>query len=108
MVGSESPLMSTARAFQDPSSFGDCTLLTTANHATRVRELAVEMQPTGALQPHPRNARTHSLKQIKAIADSITAFGFTNPVLVDNQGRILAGHGRWEAAKLLALADVPV
>ncbi|MFP5328547.1 MAG: site-specific DNA-methyltransferase [Alphaproteobacteria bacterium] len=60
------------------------------------------------LKPHERNARTHSKKQIRQIADSIERFGFTNPVLADARNRIIAGHGRIEAAKLLKMADVPV
>jgi len=59
------------------------------------------------LAPHPRNARTHSRKQIAKIAASIEQFGFTNPVLTDAEGRIIAGHGRVEAAKLLGMAQVP-
>ena len=61
-----------------------------------------------ALKPNPRNARTHSKKQIRQIADSIVAFGFTVPLLVDESHMILAGHGRLEAAKLLGLSEVPV
>lgn len=61
----------------------------------------------GDLTPWARNARTHSKKQIRQIADSIENFGFTNPVLIDEGGTILAGHGRVEAAKLLGLGKVP-
>ena len=57
--------------------------------------------------PSPRNARTHSRKQIRQIADSIKAFGFTNPVLIDDSRMILAGHGRVEAARLLGMDKVP-
>lgn len=71
------------------------------------RNLQIELRPLGALTPNKRNARTHSKRQIGAIAESIRAFGFTNPVLVDNEGAILAGHGRFEAAKLLGLGEVP-
>lgn len=60
-----------------------------------------------ALVPYPKNARTHSKKQLRQIADSIRRFGFTNPVLVDDAGMILAGHGRVEAAKLLGMNEVP-
>jgi len=60
------------------------------------------------LTPHPRNPRKHNRAQIRAIAKSIKTFGFTAPVLVDRNGRILAGHGRWEAAKFLGLTHVPV
>lgn len=59
------------------------------------------------LKPYQRNARTHSRKQLKQIAASIERFGFTNPVLVSDDGEIVAGHGRVEAAKLLGLASVP-
>ena len=61
----------------------------------------------GALRAYPRNARIHSAKQIKQIVDSIKAFGFTNPILIDKDNMILAGHGRLEAAKLLDMAEVP-
>ena len=61
----------------------------------------------GDLKPWARNARTHSKKQLRQIAQSIETFGFTNPVLIDDKRTILAGHGRIEAAKLLGLADVP-
>lgn len=60
------------------------------------------------LKPYPKNARTHSPKQIHQIAKSIKTFGFTNPVLVDKDNCILAGHGRVEAAKLAGLTEVPV
>ena len=61
----------------------------------------------GQLRPWPRNARTHSRKQIRQITESIRRFGFTNPVLVDGENRILAGHGRVEAARELGMATVP-
>jgi DNA modification methylase len=60
------------------------------------------------LTPSVRNARTHPRKQIRQIADSITAFGFVNPILVDEEGGIIAGHGRYEAALQLELKEVPV
>lgn len=60
-----------------------------------------------ALKPYPKNARTHSPKQIRQIAKSIKEFGFTNPVLIDKDNCILAGHGRVEAAKLAGLTEVP-
>lgn len=59
------------------------------------------------LKPAKRNARTHSQRQIAQIAASIRQFGFTQPVLTDDQGRIVAGHGRVEAAKSLGLALIP-
>ena len=59
------------------------------------------------LRYYPRNARTHSKKQIQQIASSIERFGFTNPVLVSDDGEIIAGHGRVAAAKLLGWTKVP-
>ena len=53
------------------------------------------------LTPNGRNARTHSRKQIRQIADSIAAFGFVVPIVIDDSGVIIAGHGRYAAAKLL-------
>lgn len=60
-----------------------------------------------SLRPYPNNARTHSKKQIRQIANSIDRFGFTNPVLISDAGEIVAGHGRVEAAKLLGWRTVP-
>ena len=59
------------------------------------------------LQPYSNNARTHSRKQIRQIANSIQKFGFCNPVLIDDAKQIIAGHGRVEAAKLLGIDAVP-
>lgn len=56
---------------------------------------------------NPRNARTHSRRQVHQICDSIKTFGFTNPLLVDEDGVLIAGHGRLEAAKHLGLERVP-
>ncbi len=68
----------------------------------------IEHAPVRALKPYPRNARTHSKRQIEQIAASIQRFGFVNPVLVDDELGIIAGHGRVEAAKLIGLDTVPV
>lgn len=72
-----------------------------------IAEHRIQSIPPAQLRPWPRNARTHSRKQVRQIADSITRFGFTNPILIDETGMILAGHGRVEAAKLLGMAEVP-
>jgi DNA modification methylase len=61
-----------------------------------------------SLRSHAQNARTHSKKQIQLIAASIRQFGFLSPIIADEQGVILAGHGRVEAAKLIGLTHVPV
>ncbi|MEM1395976.1 MAG: ParB/Srx family N-terminal domain-containing protein [Pseudomonadota bacterium] len=68
----------------------------------------VERASIKSLTPNARNARTHSPKQIRQIANSIEAFGFVNPVLVDEAGIILAGHGRVAAAKRLGIDEVPI
>ena len=67
----------------------------------------VEYTLVRELRPYAQNARTHSRKQIRQIADSIKRFGFNNPVLVDGSNQIIAGHGRVEAAKFLGLQAVP-
>ncbi len=69
---------------------------------------AVERRPVAALVPYARNARTHSDEQVAQIAASIREFGWTSPVLVDEQGTIVAGHGRVLAAQRLGLREVPV
>ncbi|MEJ6012121.1 DNA methyltransferase [Novosphingobium aquae] len=71
-------------------------------HTCQVADRAIS-----ALKPYSRNARTHSKKQIKQIAASIVRFGFTNPVLISDDGEIIAGHGRVEAAKSLGWKAVP-
>ena len=63
--------------------------------------------PIKPLRPYPRNAWRHSKKQIRQIADSIERFGFTNPVLVSEDGEIIAGHGRVQATRLLGRKSVP-
>ena len=67
----------------------------------------IEHLAPGDLRPWARNARTHSKKRLKQLAESIRTFGFTNPVLIDQTNTILAGHGRVEAAKTLGLETVP-
>jgi len=69
--------------------------------------LQIEQTPIHALSPQDRNARTHSKRQIRQIANSIRQFGFNNPILTDDNLHIIAGHGRVEAAKLLGEATVP-
>ena len=70
-------------------------------------QLKITYRKTGDLVPYAGNARTHSDKQIAQIAASIRQFGFTNPVLVDADGGIVAGHGRVAAARQLGIAEVP-
>ena len=70
-------------------------------------EIEIENLPLSVLRPYARNARTHSPKQIAQIAASIREFGFNNPVLIDRDGEIIAGHGRVAAAKKIGLETVP-
>jgi DNA modification methylase len=70
-------------------------------------QLSIAYRPIAELKAHPGNPRTHSKKQIRQIARSVEQFGFTNPILLDQQDRVLAGHGRLAAARLLVMAQVP-
>ena len=67
----------------------------------------IEMIEVSELQPYYRNSRKHSEQQIIQIQDSINEFGFTNPVLIDGENGIIAGHGRVEAAKNIGMTEVP-
>ena len=67
-----------------------------------------EKRKVAELKPYPKNAKKHPAKQIEQIAASIREFGFNQPVVVDEDGVIIVGHGRYEAAKLLGLSEVPV
>ena len=69
---------------------------------------AIEWRPVEALIPYARNARTHSEAQVALIAGSIREFGFNNPVLVDDESGVIAGHGRLLAARQLGMTQVPV
>jgi ParB family chromosome partitioning protein len=75
----------------------------THNPADKVERWSIDK-----LVPYARNARTHSDEQISQLAASIKEWGWTTPVLVDEQGSIIAGHGRTLAAQRLQMAEVPV
>lgn len=70
-------------------------------------DLRVVYRSIEELQPYKRNARTHSDAQVEQIVESIKRFGWTNPVLIDDAGSIIAGHGRVLAARKLGLDEVP-
>jgi DNA modification methylase len=74
----------------------------------KTRRSVVEYVPLASILPNPINPRKHSRQQIEAIAHSIEAFGFNAPILVDGENRVVAGHARLEAARLLGLQEVPV
>jgi DNA modification methylase len=73
-----------------------------------LERLRFEHWPLDKLVPSPRNARTHTDAQVAEIAGSIRAFGFANPILVSEEGDVIAGHGRLAAARQLGLQTVPV
>jgi len=85
----------------------NCKKSPTAPHSARAVDLNVKTQPLAALRVNPRNARTHSLEQIRKIGESITRFGFVNPLLVDADNVVIAGHGRLAAARQLGLQEAP-
>lgn len=68
----------------------------------------IEQWDVDRLRPADRNPRKHPQKQIEQLAERYRAVGFTKPMLVRHDGRIIAGHGRWEAAKIAGLKTVPV
>ena len=69
--------------------------------------MTIEKIPTDKLIPYARNAKKHDAAQVSKLAGSIREFGFNNPILIDSQNGIIAGHGRVLAAQQLGLADVP-
>lgn len=85
------------RAMNAPQSAAEAAL----------RPLSVTYRSLESLKPDPRNARTHPKRQIEQLCASIRQFGFTNPVLVDEQSVLIAGHGRLRAAREIGLAEVP-
>lgn len=70
--------------------------------------MKVQMTAVAELHPHPKNPKEHTAKQIEHIAESIKMFGWTQPVVANEVGTILIGHGRVEAAKGLGMLEVPV
>lgn len=70
-------------------------------------DLGVALRPLSELRSYERNARSHPPRQLKKLAASIREFGFLIPILIDGRGRVIAGHARMEAARLLGLTSVP-
>lgn len=66
-------------------------------------EQRLALRPVSSLAPYANNPRTHTKKQIRQIAESIREFGWTNPVLIDGNDNVIAGHGRIEALNFLEL-----
>jgi DNA modification methylase len=76
--------------------------------APQLDTLAIRYHPTADLKPDAKNAREHTTSQVQHVVRSIQAFGWTNPILVDEANNVLAGHARLDAAKKLGLATVPI
>jgi ParB-like chromosome segregation protein Spo0J len=70
-------------------------------------KITVQYKNLSEIEPYNQNARSHSINQIRQIANSIEEFGFTNPILIDGNKGVIAGHGRLYAAKLLEMKQVP-
>ena len=81
--------------------------LRNADAARRAARISVRWLPVESLTPDPENARVHDRRQIARLADSIAAFGFNVPILIDGDGAVLAGHARLLAARRLGLSEVP-
>src|SRR5438477_1392052 len=102
----EFPSITSANCRRQIGDCGDMSLskgMTSHPHELQIESWAIER-----LVPYARNARTHSDAQIAQIAASISEFGFNNPVLVDPDGGIIAGHGRVLALRQLSYSQVPV
>tara|TARA_R110001592_G_scaffold221834_1_gene476775 strand:- start:1382 stop:1984 length:603 start_codon:yes stop_codon:yes gene_type:complete len=69
--------------------------------------LTIDYRKTGELIPYINNSRTHSGQQVQQVAASIKEFGFTNPILIDEDSGIIAGHGRLQAAQMVGMDEVP-
>lgn len=81
---------------------------TTPISAQAIPPLTIERRPIGSLRPYHRNARQHPAEQIEQIRQSLREYGFTVPILIREDGTVIAGHGRLEAARKEAFSDVPV
>jgi len=82
--------------------------MTTKTAKAAPEPLQIEQWELTKLTPYPDNARGHPKEQIRKLVDSIRRYGFTQPILVDEEGVIIAGHGRFTAAQQLGMETVPV
>jgi ParB-like chromosome segregation protein Spo0J len=81
---------------------------TTQKNSSKTRiELGIVYRRIDDLKPDPANPRCHTRKQVRQIAESIKAFGFNVPILIDRYGNIIAGHGRWLAGREFGITEVP-
>ena len=72
-----------------------------------MNEMKIEWVPIDKIKPYEKNAKKHSKRQIEKIANSIEQFGWKQNLVIDNNGVLVVGHGRYEAAKLLGLTEAP-
>lgn len=79
----------------------------TAQLSPQINGITVTYRPRTALKPHPQNPNTHNAKQVDRLARSIRDFGWTNPIIIDEDDNVLAGHGRLLAAAKLGIDMVP-
>ncbi|MCA8894377.1 MAG: ParB N-terminal domain-containing protein, partial [Amphiplicatus sp.] len=96
---------------RDSSASAACAPRGTDSKDSRTKrslDLKIETAPVASLRAYEKNARTHSDKQVAQIKASIERFGFVNPILVDDDNVVIAGHGRLEAAKLLGMEEAPI
>ena len=98
------PTLSNCRSGAGPSAL---TPEDGPSTSMRIRDLKVSNVPISTLKPYAGNPRTHSKQQIRQIAASIKAFGWTNPILIDGEAVVIAGHGRLRAAMSLGIDRVP-
>jgi ParB-like chromosome segregation protein Spo0J len=81
---------------------------TTQEYSSKTKiELRIVYRRIDDLKPDPANPRRHTRKQVRQIAESIKAFGFNVPILIDRDGNIIAGHGRWLAGREFGITEVP-
>ena len=75
--------------------------------ASLALRISIVYRAIAQLKPDPTNPRRHTQKQIRQIAESIKIFGFNVPILIDREGKVVAGHGRLHACRLLGITEVP-
>jgi ParB-like chromosome segregation protein Spo0J len=81
---------------------------TTQEYSSKTKiELGIVYRRIDDLKPDPANPRRHTRKQVRQIAESIKAFGFNVPILIDRDGNIIAGHGRWLSGREFGMTEVP-
>jgi ParB-like chromosome segregation protein Spo0J len=81
---------------------------TTQEYSSKTKiELGIVYRRIDDLKPDPANPRRHTRKQVRQIAESIKAFGFNVPILIDRDGNIIAGHGRWLSCREFGITEVP-